>query len=95
MAQLVIRNASTGQQRTIGEGAWPFFEPGGWVIIGVVGEVSSVPPPLQAAPQVVVHGDDPNVARPTTNLPVIWFGTVDPVNSDDTKDVTVYVASES
>ena len=42
----------------------------------------------------VVNGSDPNVARPSTTNPVIWFGTVDPVNSDDTKDVTVYLETE-
>jgi len=46
-------------------------------------------------PQIVVHGDNANASRPNTILPVVWFGTVDPVNSDDTKDVTVYIGLEA
>lgn len=55
--------------------------------------------PLSNAPHthpgatVVVHGDDPNVARPDTTGAVVWFGTVDPVNSDDARDVTVPVVA--
>lgn len=44
-----------------------------------------------AAGKFVVHGTNGSTARPTSTAPVVWFGTVDPVNSDDTKDVFVPV----
>lgn len=39
---------------------------------------------------IVFHGADPNVARPAVSGPVLWLGTVDPVNSDDALDYTIY-----
>lgn len=42
----------------------------------------------------VVHGDNPNVARPVTTDPVFWYGTVDPVNADDTIDVMIYISAD-
>ena len=33
--------------------------------------------------QVVLHGDDPNVARPEGALAVYWIGTVEPLNAID------------
>lgn len=40
---------------------------------------------------IVVHGSNPNAPRPSSPMPVVWFGTVDPVNADDTLDVWVPV----
>lgn len=41
---------------------------------------------------IVIHGSDPDRVRPPVgSTPVIWIGSVDPVNSDDTIDVTLYV----
>lgn len=42
----------------------------------------------------IVHGDDPNVARTTAaGVPTVWFGSVQPVNSDAAIDVWVAVSS--
>jgi len=43
---------------------------------------------------MVIHGTNPNVARPDVDVPVVWYGSVDPVNADDALDVTVYVLEE-
>lgn len=40
---------------------------------------------------IVIHGDNPDVARPDTDLAVIWFGTVEPINADNILDVYVPV----
>ena len=40
---------------------------------------------------VVLHGTDPNVARPDTFGAFLWIGSADPVNSDDEKDLVVKV----
>lgn len=42
----------------------------------------------------VVHGDDANVARPSTTAAVVWFGSVEPTNADDTLDVWVPVSED-
>lgn len=42
---------------------------------------------------IVVHGANANVARPTTDQPVVWIGSVDPNNSDDTLDVYIPVTA--
>lgn len=47
-----------------------------------------------AAANLVVHGNDPNVARPALPYPVIWYGTVEPLNMLD-GDVYNIIAAES
>jgi hypothetical protein len=49
-------------------------------------------PPGSAYP-LVIHGTDANFPRPSVSTPVIWFGTVEPVNADDTRDVWVPVSA--
>lgn len=43
---------------------------------------------------VVVAGSNLGTPRPATTGPVVWFATAEPVNADDTQDVTVYVAED-
>jgi len=50
----------------------------------------------QSGGVIVVHGSDANRARPPVgSTPVIWIGSVDPVNSDNTLDVTLYVTAKA
>jgi peptidoglycan/xylan/chitin deacetylase (PgdA/CDA1 family) len=42
----------------------------------------------------VVHGATASVARPSTSLPVVWFGSVSPTNADATLDVYIPVSSD-
>jgi hypothetical protein len=44
---------------------------------------------------IKVHGSNASAARPDTDLPVVWFGTVNPINADDDLDVFVLVTSTS
>lgn len=44
---------------------------------------------------VVVHGTNAATARPTTTGPVIWFGTVQPNNADNTLDVYIPVQTNA
>lgn len=94
MARLIILQASTGATKEIEDSALPFFTNQGYVVIAV-GMGATPPTPQAGAAAIAVHGTDANYPRPTTNGPVIWYGTVDPANADDTKDVTVYVTADA
>lgn len=75
----LIRQAHGGEIREIGDDALPFFP--GWVIIETLGA-----PPATALPAVpVVHYADANALRPDTIQPVVWYGTVEPANLDDSR----------
>lgn len=87
--RLRIQRTTGGEVLEVYESALPFFP--GYVVVGTVTGVPSFPIPGE----IVVHGDDPDVTRPPTTGRVVWFGTVDPTNSDDTRDVWVPIAEGS
>lgn len=75
-----IRQAHGGDERVIPDGALPYFP--GYVVVEIIG-----PPPAAPLPGfAVVHGDNANAIRPNTVQPIIWYGTVEPVNSDDDRN---------
>jgi hypothetical protein len=94
VARLLIRQTTTGEIKEIEEGALPFFANQGWLTIGV-GTGYTPPNAAASGATIAIHGDDAGYARPVTAGPVIWYGTVDPANADDTKDVTVYVTADA
>jgi hypothetical protein len=42
----------------------------------------------------VIHGTNASAPRPATTLPVIWYGTVNPIHADDALDVWIPVSSD-
>jgi hypothetical protein len=87
----------------ISRGSFSFDLPAGTVVdltrVSPVSSSNGTPiiqgpqgPPGGSLP-IVIHGSNAATARPDTELPVIWIGSVDPTNADDDLDVYIPVTA--